>query len=94
MANPSHIKRNLLVAVVILLVAIAAFGAGTSSKRSGTPSAVTVTAVQTATVVQTVSVVQISTTGMTTTATITTEVTAATTSTETTTTGTLITVSQ
>ena len=88
MAKPSHFQRNILVAVVILLVAIAAFGAVISSKPSGSPSPITVTAVQTSTVVQTVSVVQTSTTGMRTTAITTTEVTSATTSTETTTVGT------
>jgi len=86
--KPSHVQRNILVAVVILTVAIVAFGAGTSSKPSGRPSPITVTAVQTATVVKTVSVVQTSTTGMITTSIITTKVTSATTSTETATVGT------
>ena len=83
-----HIQRNILVTVAIVIVAIAAFEAGTSSKPSGSPPPVTVTAVQTATLVQTVSVVRTSTTGMITTATTIAEVTSATTSTETTTVGT------
>jgi hypothetical protein len=88
MAEASHVQRNIGLAVVILLVAIAAFLAATSSKHLGGLPPITVTAVQTETVVQTVSVVQTSITGMTTTATITTEVASATTSTATTTVGT------
>lgn len=68
--SASHLRRNILVAIVILLVAIAAFGAGASSKSptAGTQSVITVTAIQTATVVQTVSVVQSVAAQMTTTA--------------------------
>ena len=88
MDKPSHVRRNIFITIAIILVAIAAFAAGTSSKPSGGPSPITVTAVQTSTVVQTVSMVQTSTAGMTTTATATTEITSATTSTQTTTVGT------
>ena len=74
----------MLVAVTILLVATATILAVTSSKPSGRPSPITVTAVQTATVVQSATVVQTLTAGMIATATATTVVTSATNTTETT----------